>query len=1094
MGGSSKSVTVGYKYYVGMHMALTHGPVDKLLQVKVDDREAWSSEQSGPAQLYIDKPDLFGGESREGGIQGTFDFETGHSAQGQNSYLLSKLGGYVPAFRGICGIVLRNMFMGLNPYLKVWKFRISRVHVRQKGIAQWYDAKSEIANYSDELGQQLNPRSTGWKYLVTTIADLTDYSSPSFNDSAWPSGQTPFGNPGNHPYAANSFFPKDPITYWTEAVGSKIWIRKHFTVSTYRDYNISVYADNFATVFVNGVMLLNDAGGNNENFQHDIVIPKEILNVGGDNVIVGWCRGLGGWSYFAFKWGFPQYDMNPAHIIRECLTDPDWGMGYQDADIDDVSFMAAADKLFDEQMGMSLIWDTQTNIEDFIKTIVKHIDAALYVERTTGKFVLKLIRNDYDAGSLITLNASNIDKIADFNRPSFGELTNSVSVTFWDFTTGEDSTLTVQDIALSQMQGCTINTSVQYPGFTSAALATRVAQRDLKTLSTPLASCTIYANRDAASLNIGKCFKLTWPDYEVSELVMRVTGIAYGDGKSNRVRINCVQDIFSLPDESFIPVVPPSWSDPSIAPTPLLYTKAFEIPYLELVQTVGQNDIDTTLAATPEVGYVGAAAVRSGGAISARMFDDLGSGYVEIGNIDFSPGARLNADITELQTTFAIADGEDLDQVQLNTWFQIDNEIMSVTAISETSVSVKRGCLDTLPAKHLLGAGLVFWDNYAQGDNTELVSSDIAKVKICPVSGAGQLPLAAATENIITIVGRAAKPYPPAAIRINSAYYPTYLIPNALALSWVHRDRKQQTAGLVGFTEGSIGPEAGTTYTAEFYGETGALNRSYSGVSGTSQTWTTETEDSGLTTAGANVLNNESFISDIPAGFGTLRNEVSTVPTAVWSAPYQAAELTAVSTNNQTYWDLTTFPLMSEMDFTADIEYVADYDPALGGYQQRGVGFWLTGPNAPEGFNITHVQNGATGANEWKFIRWTSIWGRTDSLKASTPNYTVGDRARFRVTWFASTGVFNFYLNDVLVFTHTDTTYKQLRPGIFFFRSKVRVHEILLVGKASTTRLNNKVNVKLKSVRSGLASYQTYSQDVTRIGYGYSYGTYYGGA
>lgn len=1090
MGGSSKSQTVGYKYYVGMHMALTHGPVDKLLQVKVDDREAWSAEQSGPAQLYIDKADLFGGESREGGIQGTFDFETGHSAQGQNSYLLSKLGPYVPAFRGICGVVLRQMFMGLNPYLKVWKFRISRVHVRQKGIAQWYDAKSEIANYSDELGQQLNPRSTGWKYKVTTIADLTDYSSPSFDDSAWPTGQTPFGNPGNHPYAANSFFPKDPITYWTEAAGSKIWLRKHFTVSTYRDYNISIYADNYATVYVNGVMLLNDQGGGETNFQHDIKIPKEILNVGGDNVIVAWVRGLGGWSYAAFKWGFPQYDMNPAHIIRECLTDPDWGMGYQDADIDDASFMAAADRLYDEQMGMSLIWDTQTNIEEFIKIVVKHIDAALYVERTTGKFVLKLIRNDYDVNSLITLDESNIDKISDFTRPSFGELTNSVTVTFWDFSTGEDSTLTVQDIALSQMQGCTINTAVQYPGFTTAALATRVAQRDLKTLSTPLATCTIYANRDAASLNIGKCFKLTWPDYEINELVMRVTGIAYGDGKSNRVRINCVQDIFSLPEESFIPVTPPSWSDPSIAPTPLVSTKVFEIPYLELVQTIGQNDIDSTLAATPEVGYVGAAAVRSGGAISARMFDDLGSGYVEVGNIDFSPGAYLNGDITELQTTFAINGGEDLDQVQLNTWFQIDNEIMSVTAISETSVTVKRGCLDTLPAKHTTGAALVFWDNYAQGDNTELVSSDIAKVKICPVSGAGQLALEAAPEQSVTIVGRAARPYPPAAIRINSAYYPKLFVPNALALSWVHRDRKQQTASLVGFTEGSIGPEAGTTYTAEFYGETGVLRRSYSGISGTSQTWTTEAEDSGLTTTGADVLNNESFISGIPLNFGTLRNQTSTAPTAVWNSAYQAAELTSSVTNEQTFWDLTAFPLMSEMDFTADIEYVADYDLL----NQRGIGMWLTGPNAPEGYNITHVVNNTNGNNEWKFIRWTSAWTRTDSVKASLPFYNVGDRMRFRVVWSASSGVFNFYVNDVLIFTHTDTTYKQLRPGVFFYRSKIRLHEILLTGKASTSRLNNKVNVKLKSVRNGLASYQTYSQDVTRIGYGYSYGINYGGA
>ncbi len=109
MGGSSKKVTVGYKYYVGMHMILCHGPVDKLLRIQVDERDAWLGSRDG-GQIYVNQPNLFGGESREGGIQGTVDFETGHAGQGQNSYLVSKLGAYVPAFRGVVGMVLRSVY------------------------------------------------------------------------------------------------------------------------------------------------------------------------------------------------------------------------------------------------------------------------------------------------------------------------------------------------------------------------------------------------------------------------------------------------------------------------------------------------------------------------------------------------------------------------------------------------------------------------------------------------------------------------------------------------------------------------------------------------------------------------------------------------------------------------------------------------------------------------------------------------------------------------------------------------------------------------------------------------------------------------
>jgi hypothetical protein len=125
-------------------------------------------------------------------------------------------------------------------------------------------------------------------------------------------------------------------------------------------------------------------------------------------------------------------DMNPAHIIRECLTDTEWGMGYSEADIDDASFIAAADTLFDEQMGISILWQRENTIEAFVQDIIRHIDAALYVDRRTGKFVLKLIRDDYDPNALITLTPDNIERVENYKRPAFGDLVNSVTVIYDD--------------------------------------------------------------------------------------------------------------------------------------------------------------------------------------------------------------------------------------------------------------------------------------------------------------------------------------------------------------------------------------------------------------------------------------------------------------------------------------------------------------------------------------------------------------------------------------------------------------------------------------------------------------------------------------
>lgn len=1086
MGGSSKSVTVGYKYYVGMHMVLTHGPVDKLLRVQVDERTAWQGEQSGSAQISINNADLFGGESREGGISGLMDFEVGSSTQTPNSYLVSKLGAYVPGFRGVAGVVLRQMYMGLNPYLKKWSFRLSRVHTRQKGVAQWYDAKAEIEHKKVNIPYNQNY----WKYLVSNPGDNSDYSSPSFNDSAWPEGLAGFGSndDGGH-YTVGTFVPSGVI-------GRSIWIRKKIyfqNPASIGDLILDVYHDDGAWIWWNGSPI---SITNIETYYAIGNVPASLIQAENtvvlkvtDGVPSGTPTNIFGAVSIRSKVSLPQYDMNPAHIIRECLTDPDWGMGYQDADIDDASFIAAADRLYDEEMGMSLVWDTQTSIEEFIKVVVKHIDAALYVERTTGKFVLKLIRNDYDVNTLITLNESNIDKISDFTRPSFGELTNSVTVTYWDAETGEDSTLTVQDIALAQMQQCTINTSVQYNGFTNSTIATRVAQRDLKTLSTPLATCTIYANRDAASLNIGKCFKLTWADYEVSDLVMRVTGIAYGDGKSNRVRLQCVQDIFALPDNAFIQPAPPAWIDPTSSPIPVVARKVFEIPYLELVQTVGQSDIDTTLAATPEVGYVGAAAVRTAGAISARMYDDLGSGYTEIGNLDFSPGATLDGDINESVTTFAIKDGFDLDQVQLNTWFELDSEIMAVTAISATSVTVKRGCLDTTPKKHLSGAYLVFWDNYAQGDNTELVSSEIAKVKICTVTGGGQLTLAEAPEDTVTIVGRAARPYPPANVKVNTSYFPTYIKGADLALTWVHRDRKQQTASLVGFTEASIGPESGVTYTLKLYGETNALQKTYSGISGLSQTWDTEMTDCGLLVQGVGYYHNESFATAIPSNYGILRASINVANCSSTFDVSTGAMLLESTASQFGLYDLTSLPLFYDFDFEVDMEILTD------AYGFLHSGIWMTSESGPVvGYRFARKvgQKPAWYMSKFPNSNWTGEIVLNTSI-LSNPSLNINERRRIRVVWSSATGIFNFYVDGVLVLTQTDSTYKQLRPGIFFFYNKTRVHEIKLTGHVVSQRLNNQVTMNLAAVRGSLSSYQPFEFKTTRVGYGYSYGLSYGG-
>ncbi|MCK9554080.1 hypothetical protein, partial [Aquamicrobium sp.] len=103
------------------------------------------------------------------------------------------------------------------------------------------------------------------------------------------------------------------------------------------------------------------------------------------------------------------------------------------------------------------------------------------------------------------------------------------------------------------------------------------------------------------------------------------------------------------------------------------------------------------------------------------------------------------------------------------------------------------------------------------------------------------------TSSVRVVFRRQNRPYPPGNVKINNVAYPA-IAKGDLVISWAHRDRLSQTVSLVPQTNGNIGPEASVTYTLRIYGEAGSLRRTYSGLTGASQTYTLadDTADSGL--------------------------------------------------------------------------------------------------------------------------------------------------------------------------------------------------------------------------------------------------------
>jgi hypothetical protein len=187
--------------------------------------------------------------------------------------------------------------------------------------------------------------------------------------------------------------------------------------------------------------------------------------------------------------------------------------------------------------------------------------------------------------------------------------------------------------------------------------------------------------------------------------------------------------------------------------------------------------------------------------------------------------------------------------ISVGSYAYIDNEVVLITAINTAtqSLTLTRGVMDTVPVPHSAGAQIWFADGAQGVDPTEYASGETVNVRMLTTTGKGTLALNSAPTDSLTMNRRQDRPYPPGNLRINNVRYPQ-AAKNDLVISWAHRDRLSQTVSLIAQTNGNIGPEPGVTYTLRIYGETGSLRRTYSGLTGTSQTYTLadDTADSGL--------------------------------------------------------------------------------------------------------------------------------------------------------------------------------------------------------------------------------------------------------
>ena len=563
-------------------------------------------------------------------------------------------------------------------------------------------------------------------------------------------------------------------------------------------------------------------------------------------------------------------DANPACMLYEVMTDTRWGLAIPTASIDTANFQAVGDVLFDEGFGLSLIVDSQTDGNEILRDILRHIDGVIFTDPTTGKLKIVLARNDYDPGDLITLDDDN-STVTKLSRPAWEETTNSVKVKYTSRADNFTERVTsLQDLANRQARGGGVShAEYSFSGITKASLAQLVTARVLRAVSYPLAPVEIDAHRIGVRLQPGSVFKGNWADYpELADHVFRVTGLGQGEPRNGKVSIQATEDIYGITWSGITPPGDSEWEDPAGQPRLLLAERLEEAPY---PQAGGANKKMLTMGAH--------GSARADG--YEVWTDETGStDYVETADVtSFTAFGRLSADTAIGETSITVdpvVDTERVGSVSATAFAAganlaiIDDEWVAFETVVEnedgsiTLSPVARGVIDTAPRAHSAGAEVFFFTTGSGFSKTGTYSADgEVGVKLLPYNPQGTASLDQAEAHIVTLASRALRPYCPTAFEINGAVYPATLFGD-IALAWEHRDR----GGSWDYDDSGITatPETACSYRLRIYNEAGTLLRTVTQTGKTySYTNTTERSDNG-----GNLAASLRFVLDMKQDGGSL--------------------------------------------------------------------------------------------------------------------------------------------------------------------------------------------------------------------------------
>ncbi len=796
--GKTSQVT-GYRYYTSF-AAFIGNRIEKFIAINFDNR-GWivhDPTKHPLNMLPVNEPSLFGQDA--GGVVGNIDIEFGFP-QPQQNLAYKQHFDLVSAYPYQSYLVFRGntidqpFYFGNSNYMKEMLLWVKRTRVRNDGREQWYKVRDDGAIVceidatlvpSDYLGLvaqvQANPPQNKWYGTWNEDDQYHEFTQKGLIGGYVHNFHSQFGGYGKEGRVKTTFpnlnglvveieiWGDDGISFFEWKGGGLVLVREwsENAYITCRKYWI-IFDPDFPNKDLSFGITDQIPGGSNSN--HKCVI---------------WARLVLDPSPISSN---TALDINPVHKIREILTD-DTAMAKPEVDVDDQNFIKAADRIWDEGLGVSWAIDEKSCIEA-IEELCYHIEAGIRVNRQTGLYEMVLFRDDWFAEDEIHTITENKIKDLSLEVMNSDDIVNQLNVTYYDRERIKNSTFSIYENGSILTMGKANAESIDFPYFMNMRNAEVVANWKLKQYSTPAWKGTFTTGwREARKWNRYDLVEITWSKKWRGTVLARIMKIDLGNGLNNEVMIDFEEVVPYLGEMNTSIVVDDSRETKPMPPQSAIF-KTFEIPYYDLAQLKTQAELDLELSRNPNIGFIAAVAGRpQQNSIDAQLHTESDIGYELVSNVEYASFARTDEAVNRTQQSFVVKNEDLSTQFRQDSLIMLGDEIViykSYDAETKT-LTVERGALDTIPQNHIENTVLYFYDDAFAYDPEGYTSPKIVNATVLTTTPSGIESLETSPKRQVQIESRAIRPYLPANVKINGEFWPDE-IETDLVITWSDRNR-----------------------------------------------------------------------------------------------------------------------------------------------------------------------------------------------------------------------------------------------------------------------------------------------------------------